>query len=136
MNLWEDETAFYITQLGTDPEKARIMTILRWMWHGDFRPLAAAIDKDQFLDPAIINLLSRMIHEGRLQLRHRKGRPKKPEAGARQIAGAVKYENLRLSGRASDEAFREIARAFGTSEQSIRQAVTAWRKAERKRNNN
>ena len=58
-NEWDIEAAFYIKELGTDPEKARIFVILRWMYHGDFRPLAAAIwegGPGGNLDDAVLSL--------------------------------------------------------------------------------
>jgi hypothetical protein len=131
---WEVEIAFFTEKRGIDPEKARIFTVLRWMYHGDFRPLAWSINEGHALDEAIGNSLSRMIGEGRLKLVARKGRRryKVPATFGRNIVAALAYEAH--TGK-SDEAFAEIANDIGISEQTVRQAVTAWRKAERKLNN-
>ena len=59
-NEWEIEEAFYINKRGIDPEKAHLFVILRWMAHGDFRPLAAAIwegGEGGALDDAILATL-------------------------------------------------------------------------------
>jgi hypothetical protein len=130
-NWWYDEITFYIER-GIDPEKARIFTILRWMWHGDFRPLAAAIVERQIPEEAL-TLLHDMIIEGRLKLVHgKRQRPKSPEAQARNIALALLYEEAQ---HPSAETFDKIAEAFGVSEQTVRQAVTRLRKARRKTHN-
>jgi hypothetical protein len=124
-NLWDIEEAFYINHRGVDPEKARIFVILRWLSLGDLRPLAAAIDEGHQLDQAVLNLLANLIDEGRITIKPRKrGAPKKPDKTARDIVAALAYENHPGN---SDEAFAEIADAIGMSEQSVRQAVTAWR---------
>jgi hypothetical protein len=39
---WDIEAAFYVEKKGIEPDKARTVVILRWMYFGDFRPLAAA----------------------------------------------------------------------------------------------
>lgn len=133
---WDIETAFYANKRGVDPANARIFTILRWMYHGDFRPLAAAINDGAVLDEAILNLLAQMIIDDRLRLvasKGRRGRPKAPETFARNVVAALAYEADQYQ---SQEAFDNIAKALGTSEQTVRQAVTAWRKAERKLKNN
>jgi hypothetical protein len=128
---WGDEIAFYIKG-GIDPDKARIVTILRWMWHGDFRPLAAAIWERQIPEEAL-TLLAQMIEEGRLKLAHAKRhRPKSPAAQARKIAAARLYQDALSAGYSSDEAFEKLAAALGMSEQNVRQAVTAWRKSKAK----
>jgi hypothetical protein len=125
---WEIETAFYINARGIDPDKARIFTIIRWMWNGDLRPLEAAIVEGHELDPAVLNTLADLISNGRLQVQPlRRGRPKKPELFARKVAAALAYESE--SGK-SDEAFNRIAKAIGTSDRTVRQAVTALRKAQ------
>jgi hypothetical protein len=57
-NEWEIEEAFYTNKRGIDPEKAHIFVILRWMYHGDFRPLAAAIREGGAIDDARRVLIS------------------------------------------------------------------------------
>jgi ABC-type Fe3+-hydroxamate transport system substrate-binding protein len=132
-NWWNEEIAFYIEKRGLDPEEARIVTILRWTYYGDFRPLAEAIRVGR-VPEEVLNLLYDMIVDGRLKVVHRKyrGRPRSPEAQARKFGIASVYGEARLSGSSSKEAFEQIAEALGMSEQTLRQAVTAWRKAQRK----
>ena len=126
-NLWDIEEAFYINHRGVNPDKARTFVILRWLWHSDLRPLAAAIDEGHQLDQAVLNLLAGLIYEGRITIKPRKrGAPKKPDKAARNIVAALLYENH--SGN-SKEAFAEIADTIGMSPQSVAQAVTAWRKS-------
>jgi hypothetical protein len=127
-NEWEIEIAFYANKRGIDPEKARILTILRWMYHGDFRPLAAAIWEGHVLDEAVLNSLAQMIDEDRLKLAPKgRGRPKAPAASVRTIVAALAYD---VSDRpTSDEKFANIAKRLGMSEQSVRHAVTAFRRA-------
>jgi hypothetical protein len=128
---WEVEIAYWINHRGTDPDKAHAFVIIRWMWHGDCRPLAAAIREGHPLDQGVLNLLARMIDEGRLTIkRSRHGRPKPPDKFARDIVAALLYED-RNEDR-SEDAFKEIAATLSMSHQSVRQAVTRWRKANAK----
>jgi hypothetical protein len=134
---WDDEIAIYV-EGGTDPDKARTVTILRWLWCGDLRPLEAAIVEGQDLDQSVLNLLADMISSDAtrngspppyrlkaLPLRGR-GRPKRQEPRMREIALARAYEARSPSN--SDLAFEEIAEAVGVSPSTVRQAVTAYRK--------
>jgi hypothetical protein len=126
-NLWDIEEAFYINHRGINPDTAHTFVILRWLWHGDLRPLVAAIDEGHQLDKAVLNLLANLIDEGRVTIKPRKrGAPKKPDKAARNIVAALAYENHPGN---SKEAFAEIADAIGMSENSVAQAVTAWRKS-------
>ena len=134
---WDDEIAFYI-EGGIDLHKACTVTILRWLWCGDLRPLEAAIVEGQALDQAVLNLLADMISSDAtrngspppyrlkaLPLRGR-GRPKRQEPNARAIALERAYKAR--SSRNSDLAFEEIANAAGVSPSTVRQAVTKLRK--------
>jgi hypothetical protein len=127
LNLWEIEINFLTNKRGIDREKAKTFVIMRWLWNGDARPLVAAIDNRDPLDQAVLNLLAELIDRGRVIIKPRKrGAPKRPDKFARDTVAALAYEAH--SGN-SEEAFAEIADAIGMSEQSVRQAVTAWRKA-------
>jgi hypothetical protein len=129
-SLWDVEVAFYTNKRGIDHDKARTFTIIRWMYHGDLRPLAAAIAEGFTLDQAVLNLLARMIIDGRLTIAPRqRGRPRKPELFARDVVAALAYEAHPGN---SEEAFEEIAKAIGVSDRTVRQAFTAYRKAQRK----
>ena len=121
---WETEIAFYVQHHGMPPLDARTFTICRWMYHGDLRPLAAALD-DGPLDAPVIDMLTRLIREDRLRVtRGKRGRPSAPDQTGRSIAAALAYD---AHPGKSDEAFNEIAEAAGMSEQSVRNAVTSWR---------
>jgi hypothetical protein len=138
---WDIEIAYYVNKLGVDPEKARTVVILQWLWHGDLRPLEAAIAEGHELDQGVLNLLADMIsgsaREGgkpppyRLKaVPLRPGRKKARENGIRNLVAALAYEDERISsGSASDEVFDRIAKAIGTSHQTVRKAVTAFHKA-------
>jgi hypothetical protein len=128
-NPWEIEIAI-LKSNGIDPEKARTVTIMRWMWMGDLRPLAWSIDQEHDLPPGVLNLLHDLIVEDRLTLKPRKhNAPKRPGKFARDYIAALAYEEH--DGK-SDEAFAYIANAIGMSKQTVRQAVTRLRKANNK----
>jgi hypothetical protein len=130
---WDIEIAYYATYKGLDQDKAQTLTIMRWMWSGDLRPLAAAIAEDRLLAPGVLNLMHDMILDGRIAVIHKHagpGRPKRrqPELFARMIVAALWY--LKRPNRDnSDEEFENIASALGVSHQTVRQAVTAFRSA-------
>src|SRR5580704_10042046 len=128
-NEWDIEEAFYINKRGIDPEKAHLFVILRWMTHGDFRPLAAAIREGGAIDDAMLGALARFIDEDRLKLaRKGRGRRKDPATAARRVVAALSYE---VSNRpTSDEKFADIAERLGMTEESVRAAYTAYRKAQ------
>jgi hypothetical protein len=120
---WEYEIAFYIDILGMSPLDASTFTICRWMWLGDLRPLAEAIDAGP-LDAPIEAMLVRLIREDRLRVVPlRAGRPKSPSVTGRDISAALAYE---AHPGKSDEAFRAVAEAMNTSEQTVRDAWTRW----------
>jgi len=138
---WEIEVAFYTDNLGLDPDEARTFTILRWLYHGDLRPLQAAIVEGRKIDGAVFVFLVDMISGDTRRLGRpppyclkavplHRGRPKKPELDARRIIAALAYE--RQTGK-SDEKFERVARAIGTSDRTVRREVTASRKAQNKR---
>src|SRR6266850_5717164 len=119
---WEIEIAYYTNHRSFDPDKAWTFVIMRWMYLGYLRPLAAAIADNRQLAPAVLNLLHDMILDKRLIVSPGHGRPKKPELTARTIVAALMYQP---EARNSEEEFERIADALGTSHQTIRQAVTA-----------
>src|SRR5215831_19349123 len=93
-DLWDVEVGYWIGNKGIDPNKARAFVIIRWMYNGDLRPLAAAIWKGQPLDQAVLNTLAKLIDDGRLTVKKpRHGRPKPPDKFARDILAAIIYEN-------------------------------------------
>jgi hypothetical protein len=135
---WDAETEFYANERGVDPDTARTFVILRWMGQGNFKPLIAAIDAGHKLDKAVLNALAFMLEgdiparmqpmfPAHLQLKlHRRGPARRPENFMRNLAAARAYE---AKDGKSDEAFADVAEVYGTSEQTIRQAVTASRKS-------
>lgn len=111
---------------GCDRHKARTGVIMYWMWHGDLRPLAAAISQGRQLDQGVLDLLALMVLEGRLKvIPPKRGRPRNPEADIRNLIAAMAYEE---SDGNSDKLFEHIPETLGTSPQSVRQAVTTQRK--------
>jgi hypothetical protein len=129
---WDAEADFYTKNIGLDPAKARTFVVMRWTWHGDFRPLLAAI-REHRVDQDMLNQLGVMIMEGRLQVhRPRRGRSLNVEAGIRNIVAAKAYEHSAPNwDDGSDELFERIANATGVSVESVRRAVTRWRKRRR-----
>jgi hypothetical protein len=123
---WDVETAYYVNERGFDEHKARTITIMRWLYNGDMRALAAAIDEGHEIDPAVLNVLSRLIASGRVSVKPKRGgSPRKPERFGRNYAISLAYADH--VGR-SDEAIDWIAGAVGMSEATVRQAITAFRR--------
>jgi hypothetical protein len=127
---WEIEIAHHIKQ-GSKPDVARPFTMIRWAYHGDLRPLAAAI-KEGHVPDEVLCFLAEMIDAGRLQMKpRRRGRPQMPEAFARNLGAAFAYE-AKSSDESSDEAFKRIAAMLAKSPESVRHAVTRKRKTKNK----
>jgi hypothetical protein len=132
---WDVEIGYLINQRDFDLDKARTLTVLRWMYWGDLRPLAATIyeagDNDLptiTLEKALLNYLARMIVEGRITAKPPS--PNKPQQVgkfARDYAAWFLYEEL-IKDTKSAEAIRQVAKALGIGEQTVRQAITYWRK--------
>jgi hypothetical protein len=137
--LWEIEVAHW-TKEGFDPDDARGFTISRWLYHGDLRPLEAALVERREIHPAVRILLADMISGGtrkfgkpppyRLKVeRLRRGPPKKPELFARGLVVAREYGHHAGN---SDEEFERVAKELGINPRTARQHLTASRKAEKK----
>jgi len=132
---WDVEIGYLINQRGFDLDKARTLTVLRWMYWGDLRPLAATIyeagDNDLptiTLEKALLNYLARMIVEGRVTVQPPSpGKPEQVGKFARDYTAWFLHEELTKE-MSSGEAVRRVARALGISEQTVRQAITYWRK--------
>jgi hypothetical protein len=132
---WDVEIGYLINQRGFDLDRARTLTVLRWMYWGDLRPLAAAIyetgnnDLPKItLEKALLNYLARMIVEGRLTAQPPS--PNKPQQVgkfARDYTAWFLYDEL-IKDTTSVEAVRQVAKALGIGEQSVRNAITYWRK--------
>ena len=132
---WEIEIAYFIAK-GFDPDKARIATTILWMYHGDLRPLRAAIAQSVTVqspvrDEAILGCLAKLIDEGRLIVKPLgRNRPKSPDKFPRDLAAAYLYENeISADKTSSEEAFSIVAEKFGVSEDTVRKAVTQFRKS-------
>jgi len=61
-------------------------------------------------------------------VKRRRGKPKQATKVALKLIIALMYENGIFDSKRSDDAFREIAAKLGVSEQTVRQAVTKFRK--------
>jgi hypothetical protein len=123
-NLWDIEIALLI-ELEIPPDEARNDTIIRWMEMGDLRPLAAAITESHASEE-VLKRLADLIHRGaQLTLPRRRGKPKQAAKHSRDLIFWLMYEP---HSKRSGDAFREITDKFGVSEQSVRQAVTKFRK--------
>lgn len=125
---WEIEAAYY-RHLGMPDDIAADWTMLRWLYHGDLRPIAAAIDAGEPIPPRVLELFAEMISEDRVCVRPRgRHRPKEVDKTARDIAAALTYEDRAATSK-SKEAFASVAADFGISEEVVAQAVTRWRKS-------
>jgi hypothetical protein len=133
---WDVEIARYVDG-GIDPKRARTATILQWMLQGDLMPLAHAIVAGHEIPGGVLYLLADMIlgdcypKPPPYQIKvvsHRRGRPRNPGNPTRDLWAALAYEK---EGGKSDEAFDRVGKAIGTSPRTVRQAVTARRKARR-----
>ena len=124
-NLWDMEIAL-LTEIDIPLDEARNETIVRWMEMGDLSPLAAAITEGYVSDEVLKRLAELVSRGAQLALPRRRGKPKQAAKAARDLIFWLMYEPR---SKRSDEAFREIAKMFGVSEQSVRQAVTKFRKA-------
>ena len=129
---WEVEISIWIKH-GHSTENARIFTILRWMYNDDLRPLAAAIWNGDVLDEAVLNCLAMMIDEGRIAPKGRsRGRRRSPDTFSRDYIAKLLYDAELATGKTSEEAFHEVARQLPASIESVRKAVTQWRKSSKK----
>ena len=133
---WDLETELN-AEGGLSLDMARTATILRWMWHGDLRPLAAAIMEGHAFDEAVLIALALMILDSdqqpyRVETKQRKprGRPKDMGKFARDYFAAAAYKK-NVSRRKSEETFNEIANAIGRSDRTVRQALTWRRKSDK-----
>src|SRR5262249_17272984 len=130
-NLWDWEIEL-LTKFEIPLDEARYETIFQWMRMGDLRPLAAAITEG-YASKEMLEDLADLIRNGaQLTVKRGRGKPKQAAKDARDRITAHMYDlglfdRLRKRKR-SDDAFREIAARFGVSEQSVRQAVTKFRK--------
>jgi monomeric isocitrate dehydrogenase len=134
-NEWDIEVSFYVNQFHMDKKKARVEVINRWMCHGDFRPLAASIREGDEIDRAVLSALAQLIDKRWLKLvpkRRGRGRQKDPTKVARQFVAASMYHATGCGEDAkSDDKFEAIAETLHMSHQSVRNAVTAQRKAQK-----
>jgi hypothetical protein len=128
---WEAEFAFYVNHKGFDHDKALTWVILRWLWHGDLRPLSWAIWQGYGLDEAVLNALAIEIDAGRLAAKpyvKTNSRPKDPAKFIRDYIAAEGYNIFIRAGKSSEEAFVEVADYLSTSPETVRRAVTERRK--------
>jgi hypothetical protein len=124
-NLWDIEIEL-LTKIDVPLDEARNETIIDWMRMGDLRPLAAAITEGYVSDEMLTNLADLISSGAQLTLPRSRGKPKQAAKGSRDLIFWLMYE--RGGSKRSDDRFRQIAETFGVSEQSVRQAVTKFRK--------
>ena len=130
---WDTEAQLHINEFGMDLATARTVVIVRWMLHGNFKPLIAAINAGDNLDKVVLNMLASMLEGSKMFPVHlqpvSRGRGRvramRPENMIRDWAIARVYE---ATDGKSDEVFAALAKVVGVSDQTIRQAVTADRK--------
>jgi hypothetical protein len=123
-NLWDMEIEL-LTKIDIPLDEARYETISRWMDMGDLRPLAAAITEGYVSDEMLTDLADLIRSGAQLAVPRSRGKPKQAAKQSRDLIFWLMYEPR---SKRSDDAFREIAKKFGVSEQSVRQAVTKFRK--------
>jgi hypothetical protein len=132
-NLWDLEIEDWINHCGLHPNDARAWTILRWMYWGNLRPLAAAIRARQPLNDVVLGTLAEMIDEDRLRAKpHGGGAPFRPGKSTRDSIAAAFRERLVSQGKTPAEADRLTAALIRRSEESVRKAVTRSRKSGKK----
>jgi hypothetical protein len=133
---WEHQIAFWVRG-GSDPETARLATIMYWANAGDLRPLVHAIAEAPKLDGselvaidgAILGFIARMINEDRLTMRRRRGAPRSPDKFVRDLLAILDYEKQRAAGKSSNAARKDVCRKYEISELTFRQALPEFRKA-------
>jgi hypothetical protein len=144
---WDVEATVTAESSGCTLDLARTGTILRWMYFGDLRPLAAAILEGRPLDQSVLKLLAYMVADDNKKFvslkdpadvfqtpyrlhakpRHgKKGRPKEPKNFARDFVLAKLYE-ARVEPRKSRQVFEEIAAETGMDDRLVRLARTKHR---------
>ena len=127
-NLWDLEIEDWINHCGLHPDDARMWTILRWMYWGDLRPLAAAFRDRWVLDGVILNTLAEMIDEGRLRAKpHGRGARFRPGKSTRDRIAELFYVYQINQGKTPAEAHQLIARIIGRGGETVRKAVTRSR---------
>ena len=127
-NLWDMEIEL-LTKIDIPLDEARNETIIRWMEMGDLHPLAAAITEGYASDEVLKRLAELVSRGAQLTVKRGRGKPKQAAKAARDLIFWLMYEG---HSKRSDDEFREIAKKFGVSEQTVRQAVTKfrWRRTE------
>jgi hypothetical protein len=118
---WEVEVAYWVEHFNLEPIDARALTVIGWMLNGDLRPLAAEIKrKGTAIDGAILAHLERMIDEGQLTVKRRRGAPAQPSKRIRDIFIAALHENR--TGKSAD-AIQQLAKDFNISDELVRRAI-------------
>jgi len=134
---WQVQIAYWVRQ-GSDPEKARLATIICWANHGDLRPLHRAIaeapkidgSERVAIDGAILGIIARLIREDRLTVKpQRRGAPRSPDKFVRDLPAVIDYEDQRADGKPSSAARKDVCREWEISEPSFREALPRIRKA-------
>ena len=121
---WDIEVAYLIEHLEVDPVDACAIVVISWMYRGDLRPLAAAL-RDGPLDPPVLSQLLRMIDEGQLTVKRKRGAPTQPSKSVRDLVIAFRYASREIK---SADAIQEIAKDFNISDELVRRAIRRRKK--------
>ena len=134
---WDIQIDFLVNQRGFDPDLAQTLIVVRSMYWGDLRPLAAAIWKANdsatttiTLEKGLLNYLARLIDEGRVTGKPPgRSKPMQLHKSARDIVAALLYEYFVSEGSSSEDTFQKVAKTLSMSETNVRRAVTRLRKS-------
>jgi hypothetical protein len=116
---WEIEVAYLVEHLELDPVDALAIVVISWMYRGDLRPLAAALRAGP-LDPPVLSQFLKMIDEGQLTVKRKRGAPTQPSKSVRDLVIAFRYASREIK---SADAIQEIAKDFNISDELVRRAI-------------
>ncbi len=116
---------------------ARNIMTAYWVGAGDLRPLADAIAEGMPLKPWVGQVLWVLLNKNLVKVldaEPKRGRPEQPELLklVREARMSAAYEEYSRNEK-SDEAFEKVAKDFGASVGTVRQAVTEMNKFTRER---
>jgi hypothetical protein len=132
-NLWRSVVALHQAK-GRTRADAINLVIVEWLLKGDVEPLLDAVADGEITDP-VLSVVALMLTRDEslpyylsVQRQRGRGAPKKPGLQWRNAFAALAYEQ-RCKEVGSEQAFKEIAAAFGIDAATIRAAVTWYRQA-------
>jgi hypothetical protein len=130
MKEWQLRINRLQAEEGLSEFEARHKVVMEYMQWGDFKPLLWIIRESKFgLRGPALDLLAKMIAEGRLELKLDHGRPFNPKADEIGKLAADTYEDVLKYYDVKTEGLREaIADEAGISVETVKKAVTKRRK--------